>query len=155
MAMGYMLLLLIFGVLFLIAELVLLPGVSIGALLSMVCYGSAIYLGFQESTTMGVVMIVLAVVSALVASVFSLRAKTWQRFALNKEIQSQSMPSPADEVKVGARGVTVSRLSPMGKVEIEGRMYEAKSMDAYIDPKCEIEVVGFENFSVIVKKINQ
>ncbi len=153
--MGYMLLLLIFGVLFLIAELVLLPGVSIGALLSMVCYGSAIYLGFQESTTMGVVMIVLAVVSALVASVFSLRAKTWQRFALNKEIQSQSMPSPADEVKVGARGVTVSRLSPMGKVEIEGRMYEAKSMDAYIDPKCEIEVVGFENFSVIVKKINQ
>ncbi|MBQ8580946.1 MAG: serine protease [Alistipes sp.] len=155
MAMGYMLLLLIFGVLFLVAELVLLPGVSIGALLSMVCYGSAIYLGFQESTTMGVVMIVLAVVSALVASVFSLRAKTWQRFALNKEIQSQSMPSPADEVKVGARGVTVSRLSPMGKVEIEGRMYEAKSMDAYIDPKCEIEVVGFENFSVIVKKINQ
>ncbi len=153
--MGYMLLLLIFGVLFLIAELVLLPGVSIGALLSMVCYGSAIYLGFQESTTMGVVMIVLAVVSALVASVFSLRAKTWQRFALNKEIQSQSMPSPADEVKVGARGVTVSRLSPMGKVEIEGRMYEAKSMDAYLDPKCEIEVVGFENFSVIVKKINQ
>lgn len=153
--MGYMLLLLIFGVLFLIAELVLLPGVSIGALLSMVCYGSAIYLGFQESTTMGVVMIVLAVVSALVASVFSLRAKTWQRFALNKEIQSQSMPSPADEVKAGARGVTVSRLSPMGKVEIEGRMYEAKSMDAYIDPKCEIEVVGFENFSVIVKKINQ
>ena len=150
-----MLLLLIFGVLFLIAELVLLPGVSIGALLSMVCYGSAIYLGFQESTTMGVVMIVLAVVSALVASVFSLRAKTWQRFALNKEIQSQSMPSPADEVKVGARGVTVSRLSPMGKVEIEGRMYEAKSMDAYIDPKCAIEVVGFENFSVIVKKINQ
>ena len=153
--MGYMLLLLIFGVLFLIAELVLLPGVSIGALLSMVCYGSAIYLGFQESTTMGVVMIVLAVVSALVASVFSLRAKTWQRFALNKEIQSQSMPSPADEVKVGARGVTVSRLSPMGKVEIEGRMYEAKSKDAYIDPKCAIEVVGFENFSVIVKKINQ
>ena len=153
--MGYMLLLLIFGVLFLIAELVLLPGVLIGALLSMVCYGSAIYLGFQESTTMGVVMIVLAVVSALVASVFSLRAKTWQRFALNKEIQSQSMPSPADEVKVGARGVTVSRLSPMGKVEIEGRMYEAKSMDAYIDPKCAIEVVGFENFSVIVKKINQ
>ena len=153
--MGYMLLLLIFGVLFLIAELVLLPGVSIGALLSMVCYGSAIYLGFQESTTMGVVMIVLAVVSALVAWVFSLRAKTWQRFALNKEIQSQSMPSPADEVKVGARGVTVSRLSPMGKVEIEGRMYEAKSMDAYIDPKQAVEVVGFENFSVIVKKINQ
>lgn len=153
--MGYMLLLLIFGVLFLVAELVLLPGVSIGALLSIVCYGSAIYLGFEHSTTMGVVMIVAAAVSALAASVFSLRAKTWQRFALNKEIQSTSMPSPAEELETGARGVTISRLSPMGKVEIQGRMYEAKSVDAYIDPKTEVEVVGFENFSVIVKKINQ
>lgn len=153
--MGYMLLLLIFGVLFLVTELVLLPGVSIGALLSIVCYGSAIYLGFDHSTTMGVVMIVAAAVSALAASVFSLRAKTWQRFALNKEIQSTSMPSPAEELETGARGVTISRLSPMGKVEIQGRMYEAKSVDAYIDPKTEVEVVGFENFSVIVKKINQ
>lgn len=153
--MGYIILLLIFGVLFLIAELVLLPGVSIGALLSIVCYGSAIYLGFDHSTTVGIVILVVAILSAIAASIFSLRAKTWQRFALKKEIQSQSMPSPDKELKTGDRGVTVSRLSPMGKVEIAGRMYEAKSMDAYIDPKQAVEVVGFENFSVIVKKVNQ
>lgn len=153
--MGYIILLLIFGVLFLIAELVLLPGVSIGALLSIVCYGSAIYLGFDHSTTVGVVILVVAILSAIAASIFSLRAKTWQRFALKKEIQSQSMPSPDKELKTGDRGVTVSRLSPMGKVEIAGRMYEAKSVDAYIDPKQAVEVVGIENFSVIVKKVNQ
>lgn len=152
--MGYIILLLIFGILFLIAELVLLPGVSIGAILSLVCYGSAIYIAFGESTTMGIVILVVALLTALVATVFSLRAKTWQRFALRKEIQSQSMPSPANELQVGDRGVTVSRLSPMGKVEIAGRMYEAKSVDAYIDPKQAVEVVGFENFSVIVKKID-
>ena len=152
--MGYIILLLIFGVLFLIAELVLLPGVSIGALLSIVCYGSAIYLGFDHSTSVGIVILVVAILSAIAASIFSLRAKTWQRFALKKEIQSQSMPSPEKELKAGDRGVTVSRLSPMGKVEIAGRMYEAKSVDAYIDPKQAVEVVGFENFSVIVKKID-
>ena len=65
------------------------------------------------------------------------------------------MTSPDKELKAGDRGVTVSRLSPMGKVEIAGRMYEAKSVDAYIDPKQAVEVVGFENFSVIVKKVNQ
>lgn len=153
--MGYIILLLIFGVLFLIAELVLLPGVSIGALLSIVCYGSAIYLGFDHSTSVGIVILVVAILSAIAASIFSLRAKTWQRFALKKEIQSQSMPSPDKELTAGDRGVTVSRLSPMGKVEIAGRMYEAKSVDAYIDPKQAVEVVGFENFSVIVKKVNQ
>ena len=153
--MGYIVLLLIFAVLFLITELVLLPGVTFAALLSVVCYGSAIYLGFAHSTTWGVVVVVVSILSAVAASIFSLRAKTWQRFALNKEIRSQSMTSPEEQVSKGDQGVTLSRLSPMGKVEINGVILEAKSMDAYIDPKTAVEVIGFENFSVIVKKINQ
>ena len=44
MEMFYIVLLVFFGLLFLVAELVLLPGVSIGAVLALVCYGSAIYL---------------------------------------------------------------------------------------------------------------
>ena len=31
--------------------------------------------------------------------------------------------------------------------------YEAKSQGAYVDPQRDVEVVGFENFSVIVKTI--
>ncbi len=46
--MFYIVLLVFFGLLFLVAELVLLPGVSIGALLSLVCYGSSIYLAFRD-----------------------------------------------------------------------------------------------------------
>ena len=40
----------------------------------------------------------------------------------------------------------------MGKILIDGRVYEAKSIDAYIDQRSEVEVVGFENFTVIVKR---
>ena len=42
----------------------------------------------------------------------------------------------------------------MGKVQIGGKIYEAKSVDVYIDQKQDVEVVGFENFNVIVRKIN-
>lgn len=38
MEMFYIVLLVFFGLLFLVAELVLLPGVSIGAVLALVCY---------------------------------------------------------------------------------------------------------------------
>ncbi len=41
MTMFYIVLLIFFGLLFLVAELVLLPGVSIGAILALVCYGSS------------------------------------------------------------------------------------------------------------------
>lgn len=152
--MWYIILLAILGLLFLFAELLLLPGVSIGAILALVCYGSSIYLAFTElGTVAGVVVLITILLVSLVAVIISLRAKTWQRLSLNQQIASSSMPTPADEITIGARGRSISRLAPMGKVEIAGRTYEAKSTDSYIDPKQEIEVVGFENFNVIVKQI--
>ena len=153
MTMFYIVLLIFFGLLFLVAELVLLPGVSIGAILALVCYGSSIYLAFRDlGPVAGSVVVLVILVLSLIATVVSLRAKTWQRFSLKQKINSSSMPTlPEQELSVGARGTTLSRLSPMGKIEVKGRTYEAKSLGAYVDPRKEIEVVGFENFSVIVK----
>ena len=150
MTMFYIVLLIFFGLLFLVAELVLLPGVSIGAILALVCYGSSIYLAFRDLGPVAGSVVIL--VLSLIATVVSLRAKTWQRFSLKQKINSSSMPTlPEQELSVGDRGTTLSRLSPMGKIEVKGRTYEAKSLGAYVDPRKEIEVVGFENFSVIVK----
>lgn len=154
MDMFYIILLIVLGLLFLVAELVLLPGVSLGAILSLTCYGGAIYIAFTDyGGAAGGIVIAVILVLSIVATVISLRAKTWQRFSLHQKITSSSMPDPALEVRPGERGVTISRLSPMGKVEIAGRIYEAKSLDSYVDPQREVEVVGFENFSIIVKTI--
>ena len=147
MTMFYIVLLIFFGLLFLVAELVLLPGVSIGAILALVCYGSSIYLAFRDlGPVAGSVVVLVILVLSLIATVVSLR------FSLKQKINSSSMPTlPEQELSVGDRGTTLSRLSPMGKIEVNGRTYEAKSLGAYVDPRKEIEVVGFENFSVIVK----
>ena len=48
MSMCYIVILILFGVLFLVAELVLLPGFSVGAVLSLVCYGSGVYMAFRD-----------------------------------------------------------------------------------------------------------
>jgi len=155
MSICYIVVLILFGLLFLVAELVFLPGVSIGAALSLVCYGSAIYLAFRDFDPLtGALVIAVVAVLSLVATIFSLRAKTWRRFSLEQKIGSSSMPDPAAELKAGDRGTTLSRLAPMGKVEIGGRIYEAKSLDAFVDPRKEVEVIGFENFNVIVKTID-
>ena len=155
MELFYIVLLIVLGLLFLVAELVLLPGVSVGALLALVCDGFAIWLGFRDFGTAGgagVIGVFLVLSPRL--TVVSLRGKTWQRFSLRQEIRSSSTPVlPSEELHAGDRGKTLSRLSPMGKVEIGGRIYEAKSLDAYVDPRREVEVVGFENFSVIVKPV--
>ena len=153
--MWYIILLILLGVLFCIAELLLFPGLSIGAILAVACYGGAVWYAFESmGTTAGVITIVAVLVVSLISVIFSLRAKTWQRFALKQEIDSTSMPKPEKELSLGAVGTTISRLSPMGKVNIGGKVYEAKSADVFIDQREQVEVVGFENFNVIVRKAN-
>ena len=127
---------------------------SFGTILALVCYGSAVYLSFADFGTMtGLVTLAVVLLLSLIATVMSLRAKTWQRFSLKQEIDSTSMQLPETEIAIGARGVSISRLSPMGRVEIDGKSYEAKSVDAYIEQKQMVEVVGFDNFAVLVKRI--
>lgn len=152
--MGFVISLVLLGVFFLVVELIFLPGITFGTILSVVSYVAAIYLGFDRLGIVGgFVTLVVVVALSLVATVLSLRAKTWQRLALNDKIESQSSAQPAQQVHVGDKGIALSRLSPMGKVKIAGREYEAKSDGTYIDQRSEVEVVGFENFAVLVKKI--
>ena len=129
MAMFYIVLLIFFGLLFLVAGAGPAAGRVDRRVLALVCYGSSVYLAFRDfGPVTGSVVIVVILILSLIATVVSLRAKTWQRFSLKQEIRSSSMPvTPAEELQVGDRGVTLSRLSPMGKVEIGGRTYEAKS----------------------------
>lgn len=152
MGTGAIILLVLLGVFFLIVELVFLQGVTIGVLLSLASYGSAIYLAFRSNGVMGgVIVIVIILLLSLIATIFSLRAKTWRRLALNDKLEGVSMQSPEHELVVGDKGVSLSRLCPMGKVNFNGKVYEAKSLDAYIDQRSEVVVVGFENFTVLVK----
>lgn len=146
--------LILLALLFLVAELVLLPGLTISGILALACGGGAVYLAFsQYGVAAGWVVVALLVLLALLTIILSLRSTTWQRFALNQQVEAAASEPIEARVEVGARGKTLSRLSPMGSVEIAGKIYEAKLLAGYADPHTEIEVVGYENANIIVKII--
>ncbi len=153
--MFWIVLLIILGAIFLMAELVLLPGVSIGGILALACDAAATYFAFAWlGTTIGWIVVGVILIVGLLVVILSLRSKTWQKLSLRQEITSSSMDMPQDNnVKIGDRGVAITRLAPMGKVEINGKTFEAKSVSELIDEHSEIEVTGYENFNVIVKKV--
>ena len=152
--MGMVIFLVLLGLFFLVAELVFLPGAALGVILSLASYAAATYFAFVRIGMVGgFITLGIIIVLSLIATIISLRAKTWQRFALKNKVEGQSMQTPAEEVKIGDCGVTISRLSPIGKVLIGGKEYEAKSSEAYIDQRTEVTVIGFENFTIIVKSI--
>ena len=146
--------LVLLGAFFLVIELLILPGVSIGVLLSIASNVGAGYIAFTRlGVTAGVITIVTMVVLSTIALCFSLRAKTWRRLTLNDKLESSSAKSASIQLSVGDVGESVSRLAPMGRVVINGKNYEAKSVGEYIGEHTPIEVVDFENSNVIVKKV--
>ena len=77
-------------------------------------------------TTAGVVVIAVTLLLSLITVIFSLRAKTWQKLSLQKNIDSVSSELPEHSVEVGAHGVAISRIAPIGTIEVNGKRYEAK-----------------------------
>lgn len=147
-------LLVVVGALMLVVELVLLPGITIAAIGALGSYGGAAWLAYNNYGVRGLIVVVaVVIIITIIATWFSLRAKTWDRFALRDKIESRSQESPEHKVKTGDRGTALGRLAPMGTVVIDGRNYEAKTTGAFVDQHTEVEVIGFENFNVIVKPV--
>lgn len=145
----------LFGIFLLMVELVLIPGISVALFGALASFGTAIYLGFARLGVLGGVSTCVAVaVIAIVTTVIVLREKTWDRFRLKSEIKGTSQEKAEETpVRIGQRGTAITRLAPMGRIVVDGHTYEAKSPTVYIDEMSEVEVVGFENFSILVKKV--
>ena len=154
--MWLIVLLIVIGALLLVAELVLLPGFFVAGICALLADGAAVYFAFTRYGAIGGVITIVAVLAVSVAvMVISLRARTWQRFSLKHQVDGTAQELPQEQnIRLGDRGVALTRIAPMGKIEINGRTFEAKSVDRMIDPNAEIEVIGFENFSVIIEEVN-
>ena len=143
--MWLILILVLIGVLLLVAELVLLPGISVAGIGSLLAFGAAIFYAFiQYGVLIGLVTLTAAVLLSVLAVFISLRANTWQRLSLKATIDSTSTPTPQQN----------NILAPMGKVRVGEVTAEAKTIDGYINPRQSVEVIGFENTVVIVRAVH-
>lgn len=150
--MFWIVLLIVLGTILFFAELVLLPGITVaavGAFCALVSAASWAFIEYGFLTGFIVLGIILAIVTVMM--IFFLRPKTWKKVTLHTEIR-ETIDRPINELcKVGDHASVLTRLAPMGKVIIEGRVYEAKTMGEYVDEGGEATVIGFDNQNVIVK----
>lgn len=146
-------LLILLGLLLFVAELVLLPGITLAAVGSFCCLVAAVTWAFVGgSVAMGFIVLGIVVVFLGILMAIFLRPRTWNRVALKTNIESQVQTEDIqNQVEVGVQGSTLTRLAPMGKVQVGDRIFEAKSLDSYIDPRRQVVVIGYENSNIIVR----
>lgn len=147
--------LIIVGLLFLILEILVVPGTTVVGIVGFILIAIGIWQTYAVyGSTNGHYVLAGSIVLTLSALVLSLRSKTWNRVMLHSEIGGKTNVYETDKVKVGDTGKTVSRLVPMGKALINNDYYEVRSSGEFIDPGTEIKVVKIEFNRIFVKPNN-
>jgi membrane-bound ClpP family serine protease len=145
--------LIIVGFLFLLLEILVLPGTNIAGVLGFILIAIGVWQSFVVFGNLaGGITLAATVVLSIIALYYSLKSKTWQRAALNKEINSKVNLVDLEKIKVGDKGKTISRLAPMGKARINGEYYEVKTQGEFIDENVNIEIIKIDINKITVTK---
>ena len=151
--MGLLISLIIIGLLLLFAEILLIPGVGVAGILGLLSLGGSCFYAFnQMGSTAGAVVTAVNVLLVVALSIYVLRAKTWKRLTLDTNIDSKAVAADLD-IEVGDKGVTITRLAPMGSARCSGLIVEVKALEGLLDPGVDVEVVLIEEGKIYVRPV--
>lgn len=153
--MGFIITLILVGLVLIFAEILLIPGVGVAGILGLLSMGGSCFYAFnQMGTAAGAVVTVINALLIVALTVWVLRAKTWKRLTLETNIDSKAVSSDG-MLSVGERGKTVTRLAPMGMVRFENDVVEVKALEGMIDPGKDVEVVMIDDNKAYVKLVSE
>lgn len=155
MTLFIIILLILLGVVLLLIEFALIPGVTIAGIGGMILFGYSIYLAFSEYGTWAGIITLLAIVIIVPVLFYKFfKGRFGKKMQLRSTITGKARTIDKHKVKAGDKGVALTRLAPIGKVSVENETYEGKSTGHIIDAGTEIEVIKVLNNQIIVKPIN-
>lgn len=148
--------LVILGILLLIAELLLVPGVGIAGITGFVSLAASCCYAFVKlGPDAGWITVAVVLVLIVIFTIVALRAKTWKRFELKTEIEEKTNTA-VNSIKVGDTGKARTRLAPMGTAVIAGLNVEVKTEDnSLVSPGEELVVVAIEDNRILVRTTNK
>lgn len=144
------------GILLLLLEFAVIPGITIAGIGGLILFGVSTYLAFDQYgplagfVTLGFILIV----SPLLVHRF-FKGKTGKKMVLESEITGTVDEVNDAKVHVGDEGISLGRLAPMGKVRVNGETLEGKSMSGFVDENVKIKVVEITKTHVNIEPINQ
>jgi membrane-bound ClpP family serine protease len=131
--------LIVVGLIFIILEILVIPGHAVFGILGFIMMTIGIWQAYSVyGSTAGHYTLAATGLLTIITLCFSLRSKTWKKIMLKS-------------VKVGDTGKTVSKLSTVGKALINGEFYEVHTLGDFIDQETEIVVVKINFNKIIVK----
>ena len=146
--------LVLFGLLFLVLEVFVFPGIGISGIVGILALGAGVIMAFKINTNLGYLTLTGALVGASLMVWLSIKYNAFSTMFLSKSIDSKVRVNHIAELKVGDKGKTISRLAPMGKVRFGEYYSEVSSWDGFVDEQTDVEIVKIDNNTIFVSPFN-
>lgn len=149
-------LLIFLGLLLLLIEFAVIPGVTIAGIGGFILLAASVYLAFVEyGTGVGFLTLTVVLILAPLLIYYFFKSKSGKKMILENKIAGKVDLINSEKILVGDIGITIGRLAPMGKIKINEQVVEAQSTGAMIDPKTEIRILKVESNKVIVEPVKK
>ena len=144
--------LIVAGIVFLLLEILVVPGSTVVGLFGLGLVIGGVVVSFNHyGVEAGIFTLAGTLVVSLLGIGIALRSNTWKKAMHSSAIDGRVNVVDPDKVVKGDEGVSITRLNPMGKAMIGDEYYEVKSKDNLIPENTPIVVVKVEGNRIIVK----
>ncbi len=148
--------LIILGVLLIMAEVYLIPGLNVVGILGALLMLAAVVLAFMEAGMMGGVIAMLSSIVLTGGSLWWLwQSGAWDRFVLSSSLRTDARQlareGEARSRYLGRQGVALTPLRPTGVAEIEGERIEVVTEGDFISAGSRIKVVAMDRRKYFVR----
>lgn len=147
--------LILVGILFMLAEIFLLPGISVAGIAGAIfLIGGIVYSYLFIGSTAGNITLAASALAMGASFFLLLKSKSLRRISLETNIESKVDNSDLAKIIVGDTGIALSRLNPTGKVMVNELIVEGKSYNGeFIDEDEKIEVIRIDTYQIqVVRK---
>ncbi|NMB05394.1 MAG: hypothetical protein GX976_03340, partial [Bacteroidales bacterium] len=127
--------LILLGILFMLAEIFLLPGISIAGIAGAIfLIGGIVYSYLFIGSIAGNITLAATAIAMGASFFLLLNSKSLRKISLETNIESKVDNSDLGKISVGDTGIALSRLNPTGKVMVNDLTVEGKSFNGeFID----------------------
>lgn len=149
-------LLILLGLVLLLIEFAVIPGVTIAGIGGFLLLGASVYIAFTEyGTVAGFITLTTVLILAPALLYHFFKSRTGKKMILQKNIEGKVDLIDTNKISVGDTGKTIGRLAPTGKARINGETVEAQSTGSLIDHNTEIRVLKIISNKIIVEPLNK
>lgn len=146
--------LIFFGLGFIIAEIIFVPGTTLLGLVGLIFTIIGIVISFISfGTGTGVTVLIISAVIGVSVIIYSFKTGIWGKFALQNTNKSKFNEGANEALQVGEEGIAASSMRPMGKGDFKDKIYEVTTLGNYLTTGTKIRIISIKNNKIIVEPI--